>query len=62
MVFADEFLCIHGLPTHLLSIHVADQGRLVADISSLMPRAYGGLFVLQGSSVGFLHSFVTQRT
>src|ERR1700730_4044305 len=28
-----------------------------------MPRAYGRLFVLQdGNSVGFLHSFVTERT
>jgi hypothetical protein len=32
MVFADEFLYIHGSPTHLLSVHVADQGLLVNDI------------------------------
>jgi hypothetical protein len=31
--------------------------------SSLMPRAYGRLFILQvGNSAGFLHSFVTERT
>jgi hypothetical protein len=32
MVFADEFLYIHGSSTHLLSVHVADQGLLVSDI------------------------------
>jgi hypothetical protein len=32
MVFADEVLYIHGSPTHLLSVHVADQGLLVGDI------------------------------
>jgi hypothetical protein len=31
--------------------------------SSLMPRAYGRLFIWQdGNSVGFLHSFVTECT
>jgi len=32
MVFANEFLYIHGSPTHLLSVHVTDQGLLVGDI------------------------------
>jgi hypothetical protein len=32
MVFANEFLYIHGSPTHLLSVHVPDQGLLVSDI------------------------------
>ena len=32
MVFADEFLYIHGFPSHLLSVHVADQGLIVGDI------------------------------
>ncbi len=32
MFFADEFLYIHGSPTHLLSVHVADQRLLVGDI------------------------------
>ena len=32
MVFTDEPLYIHGPPTHLLSVHVADQGLLVGDI------------------------------
>jgi hypothetical protein len=32
MVFANESLYIHSSPTHLLSVHVADQGLLVGDI------------------------------
>jgi hypothetical protein len=32
MVVADEFLYIHSSPTHLLSVHIADQGLLVGDI------------------------------
>jgi len=63
MDFADEFLYIHGSPTHLLSVHVADQGLLVGIFSSLMPQAYGRLFICKtGNLAGFLHSFVTDRT
>src|SRR5262249_2198619 len=32
MVFADESLYIYSSPTHLLSIHVTDQGLLVGNI------------------------------
>jgi hypothetical protein len=58
MVFVDEFLHIHGPPTHLLSVHVANQ-RLPA----------GHIFLAHAASLrqtfyfarrkfrGFLHSF-----
>jgi hypothetical protein len=32
VVFTDEFLHIHGSPTHLLSVYVADQRLLAGDI------------------------------
>jgi hypothetical protein len=54
MVFADQVFYIHGPPTHLLSVHVANQ-RLLADrIFLAHAAAYGRLLFLQdGNSEGF---------
>src|SRR5438445_11142144 len=59
MVFADEFLHIHGSPAHLLSIHVADQRLLAARIflahaASLRQTTFFASLTFRG----FLHSFV----
>jgi hypothetical protein len=60
LVFADEVFDIHGSPTHLLSVHVANQ-RLFADriflahAASLRQTFYFARWKLGG----FLHSFVS---
>jgi hypothetical protein len=58
MVFANEFLHIHGLPAHLLSVNVADQRLLaerifLAHAASLRQSFYFARLKFRG----FLHSF-----
>jgi hypothetical protein len=58
MVFADEFLHIHGSPTHLLSVHVANQ-RLLADRIFLAHAASlrQSFYFARCKFRGFFHSF-----
>jgi hypothetical protein len=49
MVFADEVFYIHGPPTYLLPVHVANQ-RLLADRIFFYGRL---LFLQDGNSEGF---------
>jgi hypothetical protein len=58
MVFADEVFHIHGPPTHLLSVHVANQ-RLFADRIFLAHAASlrQAFYFARRKFGGFLHSF-----
>jgi hypothetical protein len=58
MVFADEVFYIHGPPTHLLSVHVANQ-KLLADRIFLAHAASlrQTSFFARWKFRGFLHSF-----
>jgi hypothetical protein len=58
MVFADEFLYIHGSPTHLLSVHVTNQ-RLFAGCIFLAHAASlrQTFYFARRKFGGFLHSF-----
>src|SRR6267142_233712 len=59
MVFADQVFYIHGPPTHLLSVHVANQ-RLLADRIFLAHAASlrQTSFFARWKFRGFLHSFI----
>jgi hypothetical protein len=58
MVFANEFLYIHGSPTHLLSVHVPDQGLLVSDIFVVHVASLRQTFYFARQNLaGFFHSF-----
>jgi hypothetical protein len=58
MIFADELLYIHGSPTHLLSVHVADQGLIVDDIFFAHAASLRQAFYFARRKFrGFLHSF-----
>src|SRR6266849_5150526 len=63
MVFADEVFYIYGPPTHLLSVHAANQ-RLLADRIFLAHAASlrQTSFFARWKFRRFLHSFVTQPT
>jgi hypothetical protein len=58
MVFADEVFHIHGSPTHLLPVHLANQ-RLLADRIFLAhaARLRQTSFFARWKFRGFLHSF-----
>jgi hypothetical protein len=58
MVFTDEVFHIHGSPTHLLAIHVADQRLLVGDIFLAHAASLRQTFYFARQKFrGFLHSF-----
>jgi hypothetical protein len=63
MVFADQVFYIHGPPTHLLSVHVANQ-RLLADRIFLAHAASlrQTSFFARWKFRGFLHSFISTWT
>src|ERR1700726_356226 len=60
MVFADQVFYIHGPPTHLLSVHVANQ-RLLAGCIFLAHAASlrQSFYFARLKFTGFLHSFIS---